>query len=121
MFARMTKPAVLTVALAAALCTGVTSLVNCSSGGAPSGTPSSTNQGGPIVVGTPTAGTGTVGFSLTLPGGAQITSVTYDLLSSANTPVTLSGAPNPGTVNVSNSASIDFQLGGVPAATGDSI
>jgi hypothetical protein len=119
MFARMTKPAVLTVALAATLCTGVTSLVNCSSDGAP--TPSSTNRGGPTVIGNPAADTGTVGLSLALPGGAQINSVTYDLLSSAGTVVTLSGAPNPGTVNVSNSASIDFQLGGVPAATGDSI
>ncbi len=117
MFSRMTKPAVLTVALAAALGTGVTSLVNCSSGGAPS----STNKGGPIVIGTPTAGTGTVGFSLALPGGAQINSVTYDLLNSANMAVAISGAPNPGTVNVSNSGSIDFQLGGVPAAIGDSI
>lgn len=115
MFARVTKPAVLTVALAAALSTGVTSLVNCSSSEAPSG------KGAPIVIGTPTAGTGTVGFSLTLPGGGQINSVTYDLLNSANMAVTLSGAINPGTVNVSNSGSIDFQLGGVPAATGDSI
>jgi hypothetical protein len=117
MFARITKPAVLTVALAAAFGTGVTSLVNCSSGGAPS----STTNGGPIVIGTPTAGAGTVGFSLTLPGGAQITSVTYDLLNSANMAVAILGAPNPGTVNVSNSGSIDFQLGGVPAAIGDSI
>ena len=30
-------------------------------------------------------------------------------------------APNPGTVNVSNSSAIAFQLGGVPVATGDSI
>src|SRR5271167_3052556 len=102
MFARMTKPAVLTVALAAALGTGVTSLVNCSSSGAPS----STSKGGPIVIGTPTAGTGTVGFSLNLPGGAQINSVTYSLLNGASMPVTVSGAPNPGTVNVSNSGSI---------------
>jgi hypothetical protein len=58
---------------------------------------------------------------LTLPGGAQLTSVTYDLLNSAGTAVTISGAPNPGTVSIGNSASIDFQLGGVPAATGDSI
>src|SRR5580658_205860 len=117
MFARMTKPAILTVALAAALGTGVTSLVNCSSGGAPSGT----NKGGPILIGTPTAETGNVGFSLTLPGGAQINSVTYTLLNSASMPVTISGAVNPGMVSVSNSGSIDFQLGGVPAATGNSL
>jgi Calcineurin-like phosphoesterase len=58
---------------------------------------------------------------LTLPGGKQISSVTYDLLNSAGTGVTLSGAPNPGTVNVSSSAAIGFQLGGVPAASGDSL
>ncbi len=69
----------------------------------------------------PGGGAGTVGFALTLPGGAVVSSVTYDLLTSTGTPVMLPSAPNPGTVNVSNSASIEFQLGGVPAAIGDSI
>jgi hypothetical protein len=69
----------------------------------------------------PGDGTGTVGFALTLPGGAVISSVTYELLTSSGTPVILPGEPNPGTVNVTNSAAIAFQLGGVPAATGDSI
>jgi hypothetical protein len=64
---------------------------------------------------------GSMGVALTLPSGAVVSSVTYDLLNSSNQPVTLAGAPNPGTVNVSNSAAINFQLGGVPAATGDSI
>jgi Calcineurin-like phosphoesterase len=122
MFANKTKPAVLIVAGAAALCGGVTSLVHCSSSQAPTGTASSANNGGsPTVIGTSNARTGTVGLALNLPGGAQVNSVTYDLLNSAAMPVTLPSAPNPGTVNVSNSASIDFQLGGVPAATGDSI
>src|SRR5580658_10227488 len=113
MFARMTKPAILTVALAAALGTGVTSLVNCSSGGAPSGT----NKGCPILIGTPTAETGNVGFSLTLPGGAQINSVTYTLLNRASMQETISGAVNPGMVNMSNSGSVGAQRGGVPAGT----
>ena len=122
MFASKRKPAVLIVAGAAALCAGVTSLVNCSGGGTSTGTPSSASHGGsPTVIGTSNAGTGTVGLALNLPGGAQVNSVTYDLLNSGGTPVSLPSAPNPGTVNVSNSASIDFQLGGVPAATGDSI
>lgn len=124
MFASNTKPAVLTVACAASLLAGVTSLVNCSSSEGP-GTPSSANNGGvTAVVGSSNAngGTGTVGLSLSLPDGAQVSSVTYDLLSSGGTPVILSSVlPNPGTVSVGNSASIEFQLGGVPAATGDSI
>jgi Calcineurin-like phosphoesterase len=65
--------------------------------------------------------TGSVGLALTLPGGAVLSSVTYDLLTSSGTPVVLPDQPNPGTVNVSNSSAIAFQLGGVPAATGDSI
>lgn len=69
----------------------------------------------------PGSGTGTVGMALSLPGGEVISSVTYQLTNSAGTVVALPTAPNPGTVNVSNSASIDFQLGGVPAATGDAI
>jgi hypothetical protein len=87
---------------------------------------SSENGGGnqaPSSATTPGAGekTGAVGIALSLPGGDVISSVTYDLLNSSGTPVTLPNAPNPGTVNVSNSAAIAFQLGGVPAATGDSI
>jgi hypothetical protein len=120
MFAR---PAVLIVALAGVLCAGATSLVNCSSSDAPTGTPSSANNGGsPTVIGTsnPGSATGTLGFSLSLPGGTTISSVTYDLLI-GGMPAVLSTAPNPGTVNVSNSQSIDFQLGGIPAATGYSI
>src|SRR5580704_14004067 len=73
------------------------------------------------ITGNPGSGIGTLGFALTLPGGAVISSVTYDLLNSSGTAVTLPGAPNPGSVAVNNSQSIEFQLGGVPAATGDSI
>jgi hypothetical protein len=114
MLARKTRPALLTIMGAGVLCAGVTSLIDCSSSDAPTSGPSSAKNGGG-------SQTGTVGLALSLPGGEQIDSVTYDLLSSGGTAVTLSSAPNPGTVNVSNSASIDFQLGGVPAATGDSL
>jgi hypothetical protein len=109
MFARKTKP----VVLAAGWCVGVTSLIHCSSGGVPTDAPTA--------IGTSNAETGTVGFSLSLPGGAHLSSVTYDLLSSSGTAVTLANAPNPGMVSVINSAAIDFLIGGVPAATGDSI
>jgi hypothetical protein len=64
---------------------------------------------------------GTVGLALTLPGGALINSVTYDLLTSGGSPVSIPGVANPGMVPVNNSQAISFQLGGVPAATGDSI
>jgi hypothetical protein len=79
------------------------------------------DPGGPAGA-TPAEGTtGKVGISLSLPGGALITSVTYDLLTSGGGAVSLPNAPNPGTVSLSNSATATFQLGGVPAATGDSI
>jgi hypothetical protein len=116
------KPVVLIAVGAAAVCAGVTSLVDCSSSQPPTGTPSSTNtnNGGGSSISS-NAGTGTLGFALTLPNGAVVQSVTYDLLNSSGMPVVLATAPNPGSVNVSNSGSIEFQLGGVPAATGDSI
>ncbi|MGA7118768.1 MAG: metallophosphoesterase [Polyangiaceae bacterium] len=78
-------------------------------------------QGSTSTTATPGGSTGSLGFALSLPGGAVISSVTYDLLTSSGTPVILPNAPNPGTVNVGNSAAVDFQLGGVPAAAGDSI
>jgi Calcineurin-like phosphoesterase len=64
---------------------------------------------------------GAVGLSLTLPDGETINSVGYALLNSAGNPVALPGQANPGSVNVHNSQGIHFLLGGVPAATGDSI
>ena len=64
------------------------------------------------------ASSGTLGFTLALPGGAVVSSVTYNLVDSSHTAVGLQAAPNPGTANVSGAA---FQLGGVPAATGDSV
>jgi hypothetical protein len=62
-------------------------------------------------------GYGTLDFALTLPGGAVISSVTYDLMNGSTTVALSGGAPNPGTAD-GNSA---FELGGVPAATGDSV
>jgi hypothetical protein len=96
--------------------------VGCSGTSSPEG-----NGGNDKGIGTvnpapnPGDGTGTVGLSLTLPSGTFISSVTYDLLNNAGMPVMLPVAPNPGTVAVNNSLAIDFLLGGVPAASGDSI
>jgi hypothetical protein len=63
-----------------------------------------------------------VGIALSLDGGQVISSVTYELTNSSGTDVTLAnGEPNPGTVNVGSDQPTDFQLGGVPAASGASI
>ncbi len=64
------------------------------------------------------ASSGTLAFALTLPGGAIVSSVTYDIVDSSHTAVSLQAAPNPGTASVSDAA---FQLDGVPAASGDSV
>ena len=67
-------------------------------------------------------GTGSLSLALTLPGGAQLASVSYTLTASGGGLVTLlGGGANPGTVSVANSQAVSFQLGGVPAASGDSI
>jgi hypothetical protein len=87
----------------------------CSSNGGSSGSGSNT-----AVPGTTTAGDGTIGLKLALPGGDTISSVTFTLENSVGTLIPL-GVANPGTVAVTNSASIDFQIGGVPAGSGDSI
>jgi hypothetical protein len=65
--------------------------------------------------------TGTVGLALVLPSGDVLTSVTYTLFNGMGGIVPLAGSPNPGTVDLSHSLSIQFQLGGVPAGTGYSI
>jgi hypothetical protein len=65
--------------------------------------------------------TGAVGVALTLPDGEVISSVTYQLLNSAGALVKLPNQPNPGTIAVGGSPTIAFQLGGVPAGTGDTI
>jgi len=88
----------------------------CSSNGGTS-TP---GAGGTGASGHATGEVGTLGLALTLPGGDQINSVTYTLTNSTGGIVPL-GTANPGTVATNNSASIDFQLGGVPVASNDSI
>jgi hypothetical protein len=64
------------------------------------------------------ASSGTLSLTLTLPGGAVVSGVTYRLVDGSDTAVALQSAPNPGTANVSDAA---FELGGVPMATGDSL
>ncbi len=63
---------------------------------------------------------GTIGLALTLPGGDLINSVTFQLSDNTGALVPLPGG-NPATVAANNSQSIDFQIGGVPAGSGDSI
>jgi hypothetical protein len=63
---------------------------------------------------------GVIGLALTLPGGDLINSFTYALTNSSGAYIVLP-TPNPGTVSVTNSASLDFQLGGIPAGTGDTL
>ena len=92
--------------------------------GCSSGNESTSNGGGTGILGqNPGAdgtGTGKIGLALTLPGGDLINSFTYTLTNSSGALITLP-SPNPGTVSAANSASIDFQLGGIPAGTGDTI
>lgn len=112
--------------LAVAILCGVAgagaSQVGCSSGAGPSA--AGTGAQGSVVGTTASGGNGgsvgTLGLSLSLPGGDQIQSVTYTLTDSSGDLVSPAGA-NPGTVSVTNSASIDFQIGGVPTGSGDTI
>jgi hypothetical protein len=120
MFSKMTgksyvKASLLAVAAASILGAAVAD-VGCSS------VPASQQGGGTGPAPGTDGPTGNVGVALTLPGGAMINSVSYELFDSTNAPLTLlGGQPNPGTVSVANSTAIAFQLGGVPAAMGDSI
>jgi hypothetical protein len=127
MFTKVANKRVLTMSLAVAAATVTiagAAQVGCSGTASPEpsgGGANNTRIGTVNPTPNPSHGTGTVGFALNLPGGTSISSVTYDLLNNVGMAVTLPNAPNPGTIQVSNSQSIDFQLGGVPAAAGDSI
>jgi hypothetical protein len=110
-----------TVLFAGATCVGIVgaSQVGCSAGQATSG---NDGNGSPVAASDLSDGNhGTIGMSLTLPGGDAINSVTFTLKDSGGNLVALPNAANPGTVVTSDSQSIDFQIGGVPAGTGDSI
>jgi hypothetical protein len=116
MFATIRKPRSRTLLLASAGCAAIGSVSGCSSNqtaqGNPTGVRSQTDPGG--------SGVGSIGLAFTLPGGDTIGSVTFALKDSNGNLVPLS-VPNPGTVATNNSQSIDFQIGNVPAAAGDSI
>ncbi len=62
----------------------------------------------------PQGSVGTVGLKLTLPGGEQLNSVSWTITgpNGASTPV------ESGSVNVTNSTSISFVAGGIPAGAG---
>ena len=87
-----------------------------SSGDSPSAVPA--NGGG--APGSSSNGTGQVSIALTLAGGDVINGVTWTLENSSGAIIPL-GTANPGTVNTSNSLAINFQIGGIPAGTGDQI
>ncbi len=100
---------------------GVDATTSKSDAGKDSGAPedaSSTNPDGGTTGIDSGATSGTLAFALTLPAGAVVSSVTYDLVDSSSAAVALQTAPNPATANVSAAA---FQVGGVPAAAGDSV
>jgi phospholipase C len=65
----------------------------------------------------PAESTGSVGLRLTIPGGAQINSISWTITG----PGGASTVVQSGTVNVQSSAAINFVVGGVPAGTGFSI
>jgi hypothetical protein len=93
--------------------------VGCSSAGVAD---PGTGGGRRASAGDPPSGVGQVNLALTLPGGAQISSVTFDLRTGSATEVALvNGAANPGSVSLTESANIQLLLGGVPSASGDTI
>jgi hypothetical protein len=65
-------------------------------------------------------GTGSINIELTISGGYVINTLTYDLTGPSGAPLVLP-EPNPGTISLAGSSAISFQLGGVPAGTGDAI
>jgi hypothetical protein len=95
-----------------AACAAIACAASCSSNQSPGNPPGAGDQGG--------SGVGSIGLAFTLPAGDTINSVTFALKDSGGNFVPLS-VPNPGSVPTNNSQSIDFQIGGVPAGSGDSI
>jgi phospholipase C len=62
----------------------------------------------------PEDGTGTLGMQLTLPGGDQVNSVQWTITG----PGGASTVVESGTVNLQNSSTVSFLVGGIPAGTG---
>jgi phospholipase C len=85
--------------------------VGCSSAGttAPESTTAPENQIGTLS----SDGVGSVGMRLTLPGGEQISSVTWTVTG----PNGASTIVQTGTVNVGNSTTVSFLVGGIPAGS----
>jgi phospholipase C len=103
---------------AAAITAVSVSEVGCSSGGGALDTTSpgtSTPSEGTFPPST--SATGTVGMQLTLPAGEQVNTVSWTITG----PSVASTVVQSGTVNVANSQSISFEVGGIPAGTGYSI
>ncbi len=114
MSATTIRPLIRNLVLATAACAAIASAASCSSNQTTPGNPSAAgNQGG-------SGDVGSIGLAFTLPSGDTINGVTFALKDSSGNFIPLS-VPNPGMVPTNNSQSIDFQIGGVPAGSGDSI
>src|SRR5271155_1649177 len=83
--------------------------VGCSSPGATE--PGSTQPGAAIPA--PTDNTGSVGMQLTLPGGEQITSVSWTVTGPNGAPTVVQS----GNVPVGSSNTISFLVGGIPVGS----
>ncbi len=92
--------------------------VGCSSPGASEPDAGSTpNLSGIEPSSASNGGTGTVGLRLTLPGGEQVNSVNWTITG----PNGAATVVQTGTVNLQNSQTISFLVGGIPAGNGYSI
>lgn len=107
------RPVLGTMLLAAVA--GATSLAVSGVGCSSSSSPQAAGGSGPTVPGQPGAdNTGTVGLQLTLPSGVQINAVAWTVTG----PNGASTVVQSGTLDVQNSAAINFLVGGIPAANG---
>jgi phospholipase C len=84
--------------------------IGCSQAPDPGGSTTEPNPG-------TSESTGSVGLKLTLPGGAQINTVLWTITGPAGAATVVQS----GTVNVQNSAAINFVVGNIPAGTGYTI
>jgi phospholipase C len=91
--------------------------IGCSSAGTPGTEPEPTVNPQGAGDGKGHDNEGTIGMQLTLPGGEQINSVAWTITG----PNGAATVVKTGTVNVGNSATVNFQIGSVPAGTGYTI
>jgi hypothetical protein len=97
-----------------AVTTGLAAEVGCSSG-------SQSPRDHAAAGSTSDGSTGSVGFSLSLPDGSNVDSVTWTLRDSGGRVVAIPDTPNPATVATNEGPTISFLIGGVPSGTNDSL